>query len=76
MLTDDDVILTNMDVVCADGVRIGAVAAVLTCDLKLARGEGLDVPRLVPLAFIQTVDDKVRLVVTEGEARRAWRETY
>lgn len=76
MLTDHDVILNDMDVVSADGVRIGAVAAVLTCDLKLARGDGGDVPRLVPLAFIERVDDKVRLVVTEGEARRAWRETY
>ena len=76
MLTDDDTIHHNMDVVCADGARLGAVAAVLSSDLKLTRGDGSDVPHLVPLAFIERVDDVVRLVVTASEARRAWRETY
>lgn len=76
MLTDDDVISAEMDVVSVDGVRLGRVAAVLSCDLKLSRADGADVSHLVPLAFIQRVDDVVRLVVTEGEARRAWRETY
>ena len=76
MLTNDDEIRAEMDVVSVDGKRLGRVAAVLSCDLKLARDEAADVPHLVPLAFIQSVDDKVRLVVTEGEARRAWREAY
>lgn len=76
MLTNSDTISAEMDVVCADGKFLGRVDAVMACDLKLARGAGADVPHLVPLAFIQRVDDKVRLVVTEHEARRAWRETY
>lgn len=43
-----------------DGKRLGYIDAALSCDLERARGG---------------VDDVVRLVVTAGEARRAWRET-
>jgi hypothetical protein len=77
MLTDDDALQQNMDVVSVDGALLGRVDAVLACDLKLGRGCGADVPHLVPLAFIERVDGAtVRLVVTEHEARRSWRETY
>lgn len=76
MLTNGDVITERMVVLSVDGKRLGCVDAVLTCDLKLARSDDYDVPRLLPLAFIQSVDDVVRLVVTDSEARRAWRETY
>jgi len=72
MLRDDDEICAEMDVVCVDGVRIGRVAAVLTADLQL-RDAQAGREHLVPLAFIRSVDDVVRLVVTESEARRTWR---
>jgi hypothetical protein len=77
MLIDDDALQQNMDVVSVDGALLGRVDAVLACDLKLGRGFGADVPHLVPLAFIERVEaGTVRLVVTEHEARRSWRETY
>lgn len=77
MLTEDDNIRQDMDVLSVDGALLGRVDYVLACDLKLGRGCGADVPHLVPLAFIERVDAlAVRLVVTENEVRRAWRETY
>ena len=72
MLRDDDEIYAEMEVVCIDGARIGRVAAVLSSDLQL-RDLQADCAHLVPLAFIRSVDDVVRLVVTESEARRSWR---
>jgi hypothetical protein len=77
MLTNENELQHDMEVVSADGALLGRIDAVLACDLKLGRGCGADVAHLVPLAFIQRVDGgTVRLVVTEHEARRSWRETY
>lgn len=71
MNADIAAIETEMDVVSADGRQLGIVERVLASELHVAQRTGA---RALPLAFIGDVDDKVRLVVTEAEARSRWRD--
>lgn len=68
-----DLIQEHMVVVGCDGSVIGAVGAVLAQELSLY--EVMGALHAVPLGYIASVDDKVRLAVTEAEVRRRWRPT-
>lgn len=64
----------HMEVVGSDGKHIGKVDHVLGSDLELTRSLGVGSHHLLPLTYIASVDDKVRLSITEDEAKDRWRE--
>lgn len=66
----------HMEVVGSDGRHIGKVDHVLGADLQLTRAGGLGAHHLLALSYVELVDDKVRLNITEDEAKNRWREMH
>ena len=66
----------HMEVVGSDGKHIGKVDHVMGSDLQLTRSLGVGSHHLLPLSYVERVDDKVRLSITEDEAKRSWRELH
>ncbi len=66
----------HMEVVGSDGKHVGNVDHVLGSDLQLTRSGGIGSHHLLPLSFVDLVDDKVRLSITEDEAKNRWRELH
>jgi hypothetical protein len=64
----------HMEVVGSDGKHIGKVDHVVGADLQLTRSMGVGSHHALPLDLIDRVDDKVRLSVTEDEAKNRWRD--
>ena len=64
----------HMDVVGSDGKHIGKVDHVRGGDLQLTRSMGVGSHHLLPIDLVDRVDDKVRLSVTEDEAKNRWRD--
>ena len=73
-MIDSGSIREHMDVVGSDGKHIGKVDHVLGSDLQLTRSMGVGSHHLLPIDLIDRVDDKVRLTVTEDEAKNRWRD--
>ena len=68
----------HMDVVGSDGGHVGKVDHVLGEDIELAKldlGSGLK-HHLIPVTWVEQVDDKVRLNLTKDAAKAAWREKH
>jgi hypothetical protein len=66
-----------MEVVGSDGKHIGKVDHVLGSDLQLTRSMGVGSHHLLPLSYVdKVVGDKVRLTITENEAKSRWREMH
>ena len=68
----------HMDVVGSDGGHVGKVDHVLGDDIELAKldlGSGLK-HHLIPVTWVEQVDDKVRLNLTKEAAKAAWREKH
>ena len=63
----------QMEVVGSDGRPVGKVDKVQGQDIKLTR-MGAGPHHLLPLSFVKSVDEKVRLSITEDEAKIRWRE--
>ena len=66
----------HMEVVGSDGEHVGKVDNVLGTDIELAK---LDLQggfkhHLIPLSWVEEVDDKVRLNITRDQAKAGWRE--
>lgn len=66
----------HMEVVGSDGKHVGKVDHVAGADIKLARSAGMGHHHLLPMSYVQSVDDKVRLSLTEDEAKQRWREVH
>ncbi len=66
----------HMEVVGADGGHVGTVDMVRGAHIVLTRSDAATggVHHAIPLAWIASVDDKVRLNLTAAEAMRQWRE--
>lgn len=64
----------HMEVVGSDGKHIGKVDHVVGADLRLTRSMGVGSHHALPLDLVDRVDDKVRLSVTEDEAKNRWRD--
>ena len=64
----------HMEVVGSDGKHIGKVDHVVGADLQLTRSMGVGSHHALPLDLVDRVDDKVRLSVTEDEAKNRWRD--
>lgn len=66
----------HMEIVGSDGKHIGKVDHVMGSDIELTRSMGVGSHHLLPLDLVASVDDKVRLSVTEDEAKNRWREKH
>lgn len=75
-MIDATSIREHMEVVGSDGKHIGKVDHVIGDELQLTRSLAVGAHHALPLSFVQSVDDKVRLAVTEDEAKRRWREVH
>ncbi|WP_309605782.1 DUF2171 domain-containing protein [Phenylobacterium sp.] len=69
----------HMDVVGSDGGHVGRVDKVMGQDIELTKFDlaaGLK-HHLIPLSWVEGVDDDtVRLSLTKGAAKAAWREKH
>lgn len=75
-MIDTGSIREHMEVVGSDGKHIGKVDNILGPDLQLTRSLGVGAHHLLPLTYVERVDDKVRLSITEDEAKERWRELH
>ncbi|HVV32282.1 MAG TPA: DUF2171 domain-containing protein [Vitreimonas sp.] len=76
-MIDSGSIREHMDVVGSDGKHIGKVDHVLGGDLQLTRSMGVGSHHLLPLTYVESVSgDKIRLSITEDEAKNRWRELH
>lgn len=68
----------HMEVVGSDGEHVGKVDHVKGGDIELAKfdfGSGLK-HHLIPMTWVDRVDDKVRLNLTKDAAKSSWREVH
>ncbi len=77
-MTDATLIQEHMEVVGSDGKHVGRVDHVVGTEIELAK---LDLAggfkhHLIPLSWVEQVDDKVHLSLTEDAATAAWREKH
>ena len=68
----------HMEVVGSDGGHVGRVDHVVGTEIELAK---LDLSgglkhHMIPLTWVEVVDDKVRLNLTEDQAKAQWREKH
>ena len=75
-MIDATTIREHMEVVGSDGKHLGKVDHVRGAELQLTRSMGVGSHHILPLDLVSRVDDKVRLSVTEDEAKKRWRELH
>jgi hypothetical protein len=66
----------HMEVVGSDGKHVGKVDKVLGSEIELAKfdfGAGLK-HHMIPVSWVDHVDDKVCLSLTKDAAKAGWRE--
>lgn len=66
------------EVVGSDGRHVGKVDKVVGGDIELAKfdwGSGFK-HHLIPVTWVENVDDKVQLSLTEEQAKALWREKH
>jgi hypothetical protein len=69
-------ILEHMEVVGSDGGHVGKVDKVVGAEIELAKfdlGSGLK-HHMIPITWVELVDDKVRLNITKDTAKASWAE--
>lgn len=67
----------HMEVVGSDGKHVGKVDEVMGSEIKLTRWMGAGAHHALPIDLIDRVDgDKLRLSITEDEAKNRWRELH
>lgn len=66
----------HMEVVGSDGKHVGKVDHVKNNEIELTRSMGVGSHHALSLDLVDRVDDKVRLRVTEDEAKARWREVH
>ena len=77
-MMDATQITEHMEVVGSDGKHVGRVDHVDGTEIELAK---LDLAggfkhHLIPLSWVEQVDDKVHLSLTEDAAKAQWREKH
>jgi len=68
----------HQEVVGSDGRHVGKVDKVIGGDIELAKfdwGSGFK-HHLIPVIWVEAVDDKVQLSLTEEQAKALWREKH
>jgi len=68
----------HMEVVGSDGGHVGKVDHVLGDEIELAKldfGSGFK-HHLIPVTWVEMVDNKVRLNLTKDAAKAGWREKH
>jgi len=68
----------HQEVVGSDGRHVGKVDKVIGGDIELAKfdwGSGFK-HHLIPVTWVENVDDKVQLSLTEEQAKALWREKH
>lgn len=73
-MMETNAIREHMEVVGSDGKHVGKVDHVIGQEIKLTRSLGVGSHHALPLSYVARVDDKVRLSITEDEAKERWRE--
>ncbi len=67
----------HMEVVGSDGKHVGKVDHVKGDEIELTRSMGVGNHHALPISLIDRVDgDKVRLSITEDQAKNRWREVH
>jgi hypothetical protein len=67
----------HMEVVGRDGKHVGKVDEVMGDEIKLTRSMGVGSHHALPLSLVDRIDgDKLRLTITEDEAKDRWRELH
>lgn len=77
-MTNASQIAEHMEVVGSDGHHVGKVDHVLGQDIELAKldlGAGLK-HHIIPLTWVDRIDDKVHLNLSKDAAKAAWREKH
>lgn len=68
----------HMEVVGSDGGHVGKVDHILGGDIELAKldfGSGMK-HHLIPISWVEQVDNHVHLSITKDEAKAQWREKH
>jgi hypothetical protein len=71
-------ITEHMEVVGSDGHHVGKVDHVMGQDIELAKfdmGSGLK-HHLIPMSWVDHVDEKIHLNLTKDAAKAGWREKH
>ena len=74
-MTPDTALITgHMEVISSDDRHVGKVDHVLGTEIELAKWDiaGLGKHHMIPLSWVDWVDDKVHLNKNCGEAERDW----
>jgi hypothetical protein len=68
----------HMDVIGSDGKHVGRVDHVVGSQIELAKMDlaGLGKHHMIPLSWVDYVDEKVHLSIPTDEAKRAWTEKH
>ena len=68
----------HMEVVGSDGKHVGRVDHVLGAEIELAKMDiaGMGKHHMIPLSWVDWVDDKVHLNCTHDEAKDGWTEKH
>jgi hypothetical protein len=67
----------HMEVVGRDGKHVGKVDEVMGDEIKLTRSMGMGAHHALPISLVDRIDgDKLRLTITEDEAKDRWRELH
>jgi hypothetical protein len=77
-MMDATLIQEHMEVVGSDGKHVGRVDHVSGAEIELAKMDlaGGFKHHLIPLSWVDWVDDKVHLAMTEDDAKTNWREKH
>ena len=73
-MIDSSTITEHMEVVGSDGKHVGRVDHVKGAEIELAKMDlqAMGVHHMVPLSWVEYVDDKVHLSMDREEAERQW----
>jgi hypothetical protein len=77
-MMDATQITEHMEVVGSDGKHVGRVDHVMGTEIELAKMDlaGGFKHHMIPLSWVDWVDDKVHLTLTEDDAKAQWREKH
>jgi hypothetical protein len=73
-----DQIREHMDVIGSDGKKVGRVDHVVGTQIELAKMDlqGMGKHHMIPLSWVDHVDDHVHLNLSHDQAKEAWTEKH
>ena len=77
-MIDSSTITEHMEVVGSDGKHVGRVDHVKTGEIELAKLDlqAMGKHHMIPLSWVEYVDDKVHLSLDRTEAEDRWSKTH